>query len=73
VVEACRTSERLARYGHLQLSNFGRLREARFALLATFEHPHLTVVLPDLPDLTLARLVRCFDGPVPNPARPDER
>jgi hypothetical protein len=73
VLEACRTSERLARYGHVQLSSCGRLRHAGFALLATFEHPHFTVVLPELSDLTLARLVGCFDGPVPNPARPDER
>ncbi len=73
VVEACRSSERLGRYGHVQLSNFGRLRRAGFALLATFEDPHFTVVLPELSDLTLARLVRCFDSPVPNPARPNER
>jgi hypothetical protein len=70
VIEACRTSERLGRYGHVQLSSFGRLRSAGFALLATFEHPHFTVVLPDISDLTLARLLRCFDPPVPNPARP---
>jgi hypothetical protein len=45
VLEACRTSERLSRYGHVQLSSFGRLRSAGFALLATFEHPHFDVVL----------------------------
>jgi hypothetical protein len=73
VIEACRSSGRLARYGHVQLSSFGRLRRAGFALLATFEHPHFTVVLPELSNLTLARLVHCFDSPVPNPARPDER
>ena len=73
VIEACRASERLGRYGHVQLSSFGRLRGAGFALLATFEHPHFTVVLPELSDLTLVRLVRCFDNPVPNPARPHER
>jgi hypothetical protein len=69
VLEACRTSERLQRYGHVQLSSFGRLRHSGFALLATFEHPHFTVVLPELSDLTLARLLRCFDAPVANPAR----
>jgi hypothetical protein len=37
VLEACGTSERLQRYGHVQLSSFGRLRRAGFALLATFE------------------------------------
>ncbi len=70
VVEACKASERLSRYGHVQLSSFGRLRGAGFALLATFEHPHFTVVLPEVSDLTVARLLRCFDPPVPNPARP---
>ena len=69
VLEACRTSERLGRYAHVQLSSFGRLRSGGFALLATFESPHFTVVLPELSDLTLARLLRCFDPPVPNPSR----
>jgi hypothetical protein len=69
VLKACRTSERLQRYGHVQLSSFGRLRGAGFALLPTFEHPHFTIVLPELSDLTLARLLRCFDAPVANPAR----
>jgi len=72
VLEACRSSERLARYAHVQLSSFGRLRSGGFALLATFEHSHFTLVLPDLSDLTLARLIRCFDSPVPNPGRPAE-
>jgi hypothetical protein len=52
-----------------KLSSFGRHRGAGFALLATFEHPHFTIVLPKLSDLTLARLLRCFDAPVANPAR----
>jgi len=53
----------------VQLSSFGRLRSGGFALLATFEHSHFTLVLPDLSDLILARLIRCLDGPVPNPSR----
>jgi hypothetical protein len=68
VREACRSSERLVRYRHVQLSSFGRMRAGGFALLATFDHPHFTIVVPDLSDLTLARLLRCFDDPVPNPA-----
>jgi hypothetical protein len=42
---------------------------AGFALLATFDHPHFTLVLADLSELTLARLDRCFDDPIPNPGR----
>ncbi len=69
VLEACRHSERLAPYAHVQLSSFGRLRVAGFVLLATFDHPHFTLALPDLSELTVARLLGCFDGPVPNPGR----
>ena len=49
VLEACR-GERVAGYRQIRLSTFGRLRSAGFALLATFDHPHFTVVLPDLSD-----------------------
>jgi hypothetical protein len=73
VLEACRSSERLSRYGHVQLSSFGRLRGGGFALVATFDHPHFTLILPDLSDITVARLLRCFDNAVPNPARSPER
>ena len=69
VLEACRVSERLAGYRQIRLSTFGRLRDAGFALLASFEHPHFTVVLPDISPFTVARLVGCFDDPIPNPAR----
>jgi len=31
--------------------------------------PHFTLVLPDLSELTLTRLDRCFDEPIPNPGR----
>lgn len=70
VLEACRSSETLSVYRQLRLSTFGRLHEAAFAVVATFEHPHFTVVLPDLSELTLARLDRAFDAPIPNPAGP---
>ncbi len=68
VQEACR-SERVANYRRVRLSTFGRVREAGFALLASFDHPHFTLVLADLSELTLARLDRCFDDPIPNPGR----
>lgn len=68
VQEACR-GERIAGYRRIRLSTFGRVRGAGFALLATFDHPHFTLVLADLSELTLARLDRCFDEPIPNPGR----
>lgn len=70
VLEACRTSQRLARYRQLRLSTSGRLRAAGFALVATFDAPHYTLTLPDLSEITLARLERAFDHPIPNPGRP---
>lgn len=72
VQEACR-GERIANYRRVRLSAFGRIRGAGFALLATFDHPHFTLVLPDLSELTIARLERCFDEPIPNPGRPPGR
>lgn len=71
VQEACR-GERIASYRRVRLSTFGRVRAAGFALLATFDHPHFTLVLADLSELTLARLDHCFDDPIPNPGRPSE-
>lgn len=70
VLEACQSSERLSSYRRIRLSTFGRLRVAGFALLATFDHPHFTVVLPDVSEVTVARLTACFDDPIPNPAAP---
>ena len=70
VLDACRTSDRIAGYRQIRLSTFGRLRAAGFALLATFDHPHFTRVLADLSEVTIARLGRCFDDPIPNPGRP---
>ncbi len=69
VLDACRRSERLAQYRQIRLSTFGRVHGAGFALVATFDHPHFTLVLPDLSEVTLARLEHCFDAPIPNPAR----
>jgi hypothetical protein len=69
VLEACRRSERLANYRQVRLSTFGRLRVAGFALLATFDAPHFTIVLPDVAEMTIIRLDRCFDDPIPNPGR----
>jgi hypothetical protein len=68
VQEACR-GERIAAYRQIRLSTFGRVRGAGFALLATFDHPHFTLVLADLSELTIARLERCFDDPIANPGR----
>ena len=61
VLDACRGSERIAGYRRIRLSTFGRLRGGGFALLATFDHPHFTVVLADLSDVTVARFARAFD------------
>ncbi len=69
VLEACRSSERLAAYRYIRLSMFGRVRSGGFAMLASFDYLHYTLGLPDLSELTLARLDRSFDEPIPNPAR----
>ena len=66
-------SERLAQYRQIRLSTFGRVQTAGFALVATFDHPHFTLVLPDVSEMSLARLERCFDAPIPNPARDPRR
>lgn len=67
VADACRASPRLGRYRQIRLSTFGRLRAAGFAVIATFDPPHYTVALSDVSELTIARLGRCFDDPIPNP------
>lgn len=70
VDETCRTSPRIGeRYGKIRVSTFGRLRSAGFAVIGTFGHPHFDVLLPDTTERTIARLVACFDDPIPNPAR----
>ncbi len=53
----------------MRLSTAGRVRAGGFALLPTFSRPHFSVLLPDLSELTMARLDRCFDAPIPNPGR----
>src|SRR5437016_3302045 len=68
VQDACR-NDRVIAYRRVRLSTLTHPSEG-FALLAAFDHPHFTLVLPDLSQLTLARLDRSFDGPIPNPARP---
>jgi hypothetical protein len=68
VQEACR-GERVVGYRQVRLSTFGRVRAAGFALLAIFDRPHFTLVLADLSELTLTRLDRCFDDPIPNPGK----
>lgn len=70
VADACRASRRVARYRQVRLSTFGRLRSSGFTVVATFDHPHFTLTLPDLSEITLARLNRCFDEPIPNPGWP---
>ncbi len=67
VDQACRTSPRLSQYRQVRLSSIGRLIQGPFVLLPTFEPPHFSVILPDLSDLTVPRLIRCFDDPIPNP------
>jgi hypothetical protein len=67
VDQACRTSPRLSQYRQVRLSSIGRLIQGPFVLLPTFEAPHFSLILPDLSDLTVPRLVRCFDDPIPNP------
>lgn len=66
---ACANSLRLRRYRQVRLSTVARLRRAGFALLPTFAHPHYTLVLPDVAEITLRRLDRAFDDPIPNPGR----
>lgn len=44
VANACRSSKRITNYHQIGLSTFGRVRSAGFAVLATFDHPHFTLV-----------------------------
>ena len=66
----CRNSPRIGdRYGQVRLPTAGRVRSAGFVLLATFDHPHYDIALPDLSDDAINRLDNCFDAPTPNPAK----
>lgn len=70
VTDTCRDSPRIGeRYGKVRLSTAGRLRSAGLVLLATFNRPHFDVVLTDLSEPTLQRLLDCFDDPIDNPGR----
>jgi len=59
----------LRRTRQVRLSTVGRVRAGGFALLPTFSRPHFSLLLPDLSELTMARLERSFDAPIPNPGR----
>ncbi len=66
--ELCRTSPRIAgRYNKVRLSTAGRIRSAGFPLLPTEDRPHYDIVLADVADATIERLVAAFDEPVENP------
>jgi hypothetical protein len=68
-----RRGPRLIQYRQVRLSTFGRVRANGFALMPTFTRPHFSLVLPDLSELTMARLDRCFDAAIPNPGRTSGR
>ena len=68
VAEACRTSRRLQQLGMIRLSTFGRVRGAGFALLADLRPSALHPAVARLSEVTLARIDRCFDDTIPNPA-----
>jgi predicted TIM-barrel enzyme len=70
VGELCGSLDELARYRQVRISTVAAVRGAGFALLATGDHPHFDIVLPDLDAATLARLDAAFAPPEPNPARP---
>ncbi len=67
--EARAASGSLARYGQVRLSTVVRLHAAGFALLATGDHPHFDIILPDLASGTMDRLDAAFDPAEPNPGR----
>lgn len=56
----CETDPRVRRYGRMNLSTVGRLREAGFPLLDTGDAPHFDVVLADISTNTLDRFRSCF-------------
>ena len=58
----------LRRYKSIRTSNVGELRRTGFLLLATFQHPHYDVALPNLVDETLINLIKCFSPATSNPA-----
>lgn len=54
----------MQRYGRYWTSAAGTLRAAGFPLFDTDDNPHYDVVLADLRDATIERLLACFAGPV---------
>jgi hypothetical protein len=60
VRKVCRTSERLA-IARSACPPSAEVRGAGFALLATLDHPHFTLVLADLSELTINPLVTLPD------------
>jgi hypothetical protein len=70
VPEACRASEQIASYRQVAYRHSVACATQGFALLASFDHPHFTLVLPDISELAVARLGSCFDDPIPNPGAP---
>ena len=69
VEQLCAEVPELARYGQVRRSTVARVHAAGFALLATGDHPHFEIVLPDLSTETVGRLQAAFDPPEPNPGR----
>ena len=68
--ELCRTSSRIAGiYKKVRLSTAGRIRGAGFPLLPTQDRPHYDIVLADLTERTVDRLIAAFDEPVVNPGK----
>lgn len=67
VLETCQRSVRLSPYRRIRLTTVARIITNGFSLLPTFDEPHFTLVVPDDDDVTLARLIRTFGEPIPNP------
>jgi hypothetical protein len=54
----------MQRYARYWTSTAGSLRDAGFPLFDSEDRPHFDVVLPDLNEGTVTRLLACFLGPV---------
>ena len=68
VAALCARIERLRSPGTIWVARCGDLRASGFDLLATDAAPHYDVVLPDLAESTIDRVITCFD-PRPNPLK----
>ncbi|MHB8669509.1 MAG: hypothetical protein ACYDAD_02950 [Acidimicrobiales bacterium] len=58
---------RFASYRVVHLPAVGQVRRAGFEILPTFGRPHFTVVLPDVGEATLGRLLDALGAAEPNP------